>query len=281
MDASIFHSPLVQSGALPLVVTLAACGLLRLIGGESRGPLAASAAVSIGFLAAYVAISGVPLFPPRASSQKLAYLVLAGLALGLVIDLLRPGHRASWAAILVASGLGIAWLAWPRLGSADPAIVITFALVWMGSAMALVRLHAIRGRASDATVVLFAAALGLAAISLLGRTASYAQLGGALAAAAGGFLLWNWPVARFPFGAAAVLGAGGAFAAMGTNVIFYTQSSLFAMACLLPVFFVGVVADRLPIPRGSSGQALRPVVLAVLASIPVGAAVSIAAWSSG
>jgi hypothetical protein len=93
-------------------------------------------------------------------------------------------------------------------------------------------------------------------------------------------MLWNWPLARFPFGAAAVLGAGGALAAMVTNMAFYTKSSALAMVCLLPIFFADAVADQVPLPRGALGQSLRPVVLALLAAIPVGLAVGIGAWSS-
>jgi hypothetical protein len=272
---------MVQSGAIPLAVTLIACGLIRLAGGSSRGRLIAGAAVSIGFLAAYVAISGVPAFPPRASSQKLFYLVPAAVVIGLALDLLGPGRRASGVTILAALGLGIAWLAWPKLRTADPVAVVTVALVWIAAGVPLIRLHAIRGSGSDGAVLLFAAALGLAAIAFLSRTASYAQLGAAFAAATGGFLLWNWPVVRFPFGAAAVLGAGGAFMAMAANIFFYTKASPISMLCLFPVFFVDLVADRLPLPRVLAGQPLRPFVLLAFASIPLGAAVAIGALTNG
>jgi hypothetical protein len=278
MEASILSSPLFQSAALPLVVTLVACGLIRLVGGQSRGSVVAGAALAIGFLAAYVAISGVPAFPPRASSQKLAYLVLAGVLIGMALDLLRAGRNLDWTMTLVALGLSIAWLGWPRLRSADPVNAGMAAVVWIGCGIALIRLYALRDRGSDGTVLLLVTALGVAGIAFFGRTASYAQLGGALAAASGGFMVWNWPLARFPLGAAAVLGAGGALAAMVTNMVFYTKSSALAIVCLLPIFFADAVADQVPLPRGVLGQSLRPVVLALLAAIPVSLAVGVGAY---
>lgn len=281
MDASILDSPLTQSATLPLAVSLVACGLVRLIGGPSRGPLVASVAVSIGFLAAYLTISGVPPFPPRASSQKLAYLTLAGAGLGLVLDSLRLDRGPSRGTMLVALGLGVGWLAWPKLRSFEPAIVLTVSAVWIGTATVLVRLYAVRARGSDGAMLLLVAALGLAAVSFLGRSASYAQLAAALAAATGGFMLWNWPVARFPFAAAGVLGAGGAFGAMATNVLLYTKASPIALALLLSAFFVDVLADRVPLPPGRFGQSLRPIVLAALASIPLAASIGVGVLSSG
>ncbi|WP_454016308.1 hypothetical protein [Azospirillum sp. Marseille-Q6669] len=53
----------VQTALFPLVVGVAAVGVVRLAGGRTRGPRLAAAGVAAAFLAAYALIVGLPPCP--------------------------------------------------------------------------------------------------------------------------------------------------------------------------------------------------------------------------
>jgi len=261
---------------VPLACALVVAGLLRLAGGPRRGAMLASASIGIGFLVAYVVISGVPRFPPVASSQKLAYVAAGGLLLGVVLAFVRLPRPAHWAAVIAGVAASVSWLAAPRLGSPDAAFLVTMATVVGGCAVATLRLAAARERDVDAPVMLLVACLALAPVAFFGAAASVAQLAGALAAATGGYLLWNWPVVRFPFGAIGTYGAGAALTAMVSVLALYTtRTSLLALALVLPVFFADSVARRVPLPGGTTERFLRPMVVAGIALVPLAAAVGV------
>ena len=96
-----------------------------------------------------------------------------------------------------------------------------------------------------------------------------------VAAATGGFALWNWPKPRGSFGPAGVLGAGAILLALGSQFALYSDIPKLALALLLPVLLADRLADRIVAPDGRLGWLLAPAVLAVIAMIPVAAAVAI------
>lgn len=281
MDGSLFANPLVQSAVLPLLVAVVATALLRLVGGAGRGPLLAGAAIALGFLAAYLTIAGVPLWPPRASDQKLAYVVVAGVFLGLLLDIMRPPELWQRAGIVLAAAVAVLWLAEPRLRSPETAMLVRVALLWLGVSVALLRLSGMRARGSDAGATLLVVAAGLAPIAFFGASISVAQYAGALAAATGGFLLWSWPLSHYRFGQAGVLGAGGVLAAVVVIMALYTRASTMALALLLAAFFADLAARRVPLPGGTLKRLLGPISLALLGAVPVGLAVLVAYVAGG
>jgi hypothetical protein len=271
----LLGDPLVQSALLPALATALLTGLIRLAGGRGRGPLLASAAIAAGFLLAYAAILGWPPLPPRASTQKIAYIALAGLALGAALDAAGAGRGVlGWASVALGTLLAVGWLYGRQLLAAPTAEQIALAAaVALGGLFLLARLEVARDDAPSAAVMLLVAAAGAAFVAVLGRSAALGQLAGALAAATGGFLLWNWPVARYRFGAAAVLGAGGALVAILASLAFFTAASRIALALLPLVFLADSAAARLPLGKK---PALRPVGLGLVALVPAALAVAAA-----
>jgi len=281
MDGSWLDNPLVQSAALPLVVALVVTGVLRLLAGPGRGPLLAGAAVAIGFLAAYLSIVGLPPWPPRASDQKLAYAVSAGVVLGLVLDSVRVPRLVHWLAVVAGAAAVLAWIGWPRLRAGELEMTLRVAALWLGGAVALLRLHRQRLQGAQAGAMLLVVSAGAAPVAFYGASLSLAQFAGALAAAAGGFLLWSWPLSHYRFGSAGVLGAGSALLTVLGIMGLYTQASPAALALLLPAFFADALSARVPLPAGTLGSLLRPIVLALFCAVPVAAAIAVAYIAAG
>jgi hypothetical protein len=270
--------PAVQSALVPLAAGFALAGLLRLVGGPDRGRALASAAVGLALVAGLLTLLGWPVWPPRTVAQKLPYLVAAGSVLGVVLDA-RPLPRAM--ALLVAlawPAVVLGWLAWPRLAAPSLGGLAPVAAAYAGGAFALVRLQHWRGHETVTPTLLLAASLGLAGLAVLASARSLGQLAGVLAGAVGGFLLWNWPVARFPFGWGGLLPAGGALVALAGQALLFTRVSPLALGLLLTVF----LADRVAPPGGSTGRGRRvlaPVLLAAVAAVPVVAALALACYA--
>ena len=234
------------------------------------------AAIAIGFLVAYVTITGLPPFPPRSSSQKLAYVILLGLILGIAWGLLRIPRPANLITMFVAAAAGVAWLAQPKLKSPELATLLPIAILWIAGSVALMRLSASRGDYPDGAMMLVLAAMGLAVVAFFGRSASMLQFGGALAASAGGFVLCAWFMPSFRLGQAGIYGGGIALLSIATVLALYTKSSLLALAVLILVFFLDSVVERLPASAGTLGRILRPVWMGVLALVPLAGAAGIA-----
>lgn len=269
---------MVQSFALPLLAAGAATGLLRFLAGTTRSALFASAAVPVGFLVAYLVILGTPPFPPVASSQKLGYLAPAGLAAGFLLDWLGDRPLLRWPLLVGGPALGLYWISRPRLGDLQTTTLLTLLLLWLASLIVFLRLgSAARRPGIEASVMLIMAALGAGAIAFLGRSASLAQLAVALGAAAGGFALWNWPRARYRFGAAALFGGAGSLLGLVSIMSLYSRASLIALALLLPIFFADLLVRKIPSLR--LGSALAPLVLGGVCLVPLIAAL-VAAYGS-
>jgi len=156
---------------------------------------------------------------------------------------------------------------------------VTLGALWLAGIFIFERLFSSTGKISaDAAVCSLAAAIGASLVSLVGASGSIAQLFAAAAAATGGFLLWNWPKARYPFGLRALLSGGGALFALAVNLILLTDASRLAAAFLLLVFVAPNMARRIPVKEGS---ALAPVGIGIVAVAPVAIATTIAITIAG
>lgn len=268
----IVSEALLMGVALPLGVALVLAGGIRFGLGRTTGALLASAAIGGAFLVAFSAVQGWPPFPPRSGTQKILYVVLAGLAAGVLIDLVR-GHILTRILVFIWPAVIIGWIGWRQLMSLDPVALITITLLYAASVVALVGLQKPSGPSSNGPVMLMAASVGAAIITFVGAAASAGQLFGIIAAASGGFLLWNWPTPRFRFDGAGVLGAGGGFVAIATTSILFTDANQLAMAFLVLVFLTSRVST---ITKFGTRPALGPIVTGLVCLLPVIVAVAIA-----
>lgn len=235
-------------------------------------------AITIGFLLGYLVILGLPGFPPPSSTQKLPYLVVLVAILAVVVALVRGRLIVASAGLAVLAIGGLLWLSGRRLGGGDIlSVALALGPLWLGWLVILFRLARLRNQGQAPAVMVLVAALGLAGIGIFGASASVGQMALALAAAVGGYLLWNWPRVRFPFGETGLVAAGGSLLLLASYLILaWPRAYIFvAVAVLVLVFFADGPAGRL-MPRGEGARAvLAPVILGVTALLPVAVAVAI------
>lgn len=263
-------NPIVQTAVVPLIVSFVAVGLLRVAGGAERGRLIAALAVGLGLLVAYWVIFGIPSFPPTGATRKMFYLIAAAALIGLVADVVRVPVLASRLLTVLAGIAAIAWIGGDKaLGDPWPAGVVVLCLLVV---LAIAGWHLVdkSEQPTEPGVPLLVVALGLTIIAFLGNTASSAQLAGAIAAALGGFLIWNWPKPRFALGAGGLLPTLALLAALATQLALFTKIEAYVLIPLGLGLFTG-----LAIPKPAAGV-LRPIVLGVATALPVALAVLIA-----
>ena len=268
------NDPFVQSSVLPLVAGLVAVGLLRLGGGTVAGRRLAAGGIALAFLGVFAFVIGVPAFPPPSSMGRLFWCAVAGLTLGLAAD--AAGLKGARASALTGVWLlaSLVWLALPALSSTAEAL-IAVPLLAAGAWVAFGRLPAGKDGPATSGAVLLALALAVGGTALVGSSASLAQAALALAAATGGFLLWNWPVERHAWGVSGRVGFG-ILLLLTAALAFFTQARAEVLLLAVPAFFVDRLRGRLPTPDTAVGQALGTAAITVLAVIPAVAAVGAA-----
>jgi hypothetical protein len=260
----MLDDPFILSAVSAALLPLLTSGILTGIFGRLFGVRAAGCAIALAFVIALVSILGWPPLLPRSSGQKLAYLVLLGLLLGILLDfaVARAPLRAVapvWSAVIVA------WLGWQQLLGLQPSDLARLALLWLAGAFVFDRLLAFRATGIVAPTMVLVAGIGMSGITFLGHAASLSQLAAAVAAGTGGFLLLNWPRQRYPFSTATLFGAGTALFAVAAASVLFTQANVLALAILLAIFAAGSVRAWLSVDRPIWG----PIAFGIIALIPV------------
>jgi len=283
---TVTNNPAFGAVLLPLGVALVASAVLWLIGGPYRAPVIVFGAVIAGILAAYWWTQGLPPVLPVTGTQKLFYFIVLVLVIGWSIDgKEKRQRRMSGLARLSMLGLpalAVIWLSWPLLlAGADTGLLSELAVLWLAGVVVHWRLQGQeRAGALVGGVQVLVAAAGLSLVALLSAAAGPAVLAGSVAAAMGGVLLWLLVMVvaqdeRFGFGALGWMACAGVLLFIGDLLVLFTpEVNRGALALLLLVF----LADKVPTGRRSHGvmdRAMRPVVLGVIAAVPVAAAVGL------
>lgn len=267
---------LVQSALMPFAVSAIAAGLLRLIGREARGAAMAAACIGLAFLAGYVLILGLPGSWPTTATQKIFLIAALAVVIGLSLDLSRDSEEMTRLLAYLLPLAALIWLGWKRLIIPDWIDIAALGATAVAGGFALSQTLARDARATESAIKLMVAAAALSFIALIGASASFSQLAGVLAAATAGFLVWNWPVPRFRFAAAAVLGGGVIFLALTGAVAIYTNAPKPALGLLFPIFFADMAVGRIRTGTRRIDNALRPLLIFVITLIPAIAAVGLA-----
>jgi hypothetical protein len=271
---------MVTTAALPLLLGIALALLVRFarLGALPIATLSWAALV----LFFYLDTLGAPVLPPIAASQKLVYLAVAGIAIGLLPGRMLSGRAAGLlpAAAVVAAFL---WLGWRRVeaGPLDLQMIaacIVGLLVAVGATV-LVSLRDTPSPSAEQQFLVPAAVLAMsiagAIVSVLGASIVTGQLLGSLAALIGGWCLVEY---------LAVLGgrtAGPGWSkGVGFLTFYATGTVLIQVALLAPKVNPAALALS-PLPpmvaalaRGPlqsllpGARPLRPLVAGLLIAIP-------------
>ena len=242
-------------------------------------------AAAIGFLVTYVVVEGLPAFPAAGGKQKIFFLGLAGLVLGLLLDISGRAAVVERIAIVVFPAAGLLWMAQRLLSfGVDLEILLPLVLLWAVSVVILWRLSlaGAHGGIMVPGIQVVVASVGVSVVALVGASASLAQLSGGLAAATGGVLLLAFVAlvvfgSRYGFGALGVFGAGGTLLALSYVLVLFTEDvSLWALAILSLIFLTDLVPLNIRFGNDAVRRALRPVALTLIAAIPAVVAIGVA-----
>jgi hypothetical protein len=279
--AAILQDPRAQALLIPLLAALAVAWLGMTLAGRGRAADFWPALALAGALVLTEWLVAGPLgFPPNGAVEKLSYLALAALAVGLLAESL-AGDRGLRAAALLWPWLAVGWIAWPILARLDWLGIAAAAAIAAAGSLVMGRLRESRGGA--APFLLFVAALALGMISYHGASYSMAQLMSALGMGLAGAALGFW-MARgggLAMGGPLLLVGGGAFVAMAAVLLLYTSAGPWPAAFLLPVFFADALAMQAVGGGGGLWKGLRAAVFLVAALAPAVAAVLLARHLSG
>jgi hypothetical protein len=206
------------------------------------------------------------------------YLISAGTLLAAAAGFFRlAGPRA---AVLILAWLvvGVAWLAESKLKSGN---ILPALLVLGAGLVAGVGFVRSAGTPVESAALVLVASLGLAGVAFLSSTASITQGAGALAAACGAYLIWNWPKPRFAFGVAGILGLAVPAILIAAQMGLYTRAEPISLALIVLTPFAALPLSRLKLGPQRLRTALRPLLAGTLGAIPVVAALAITYVAKG
>lgn len=278
----MLDNPIVWAMLVCFALGVVLAGIVRI----RRWPVLTSLVPPAVFGAAYVlTYQQIPPFPPVGSTNKIFYIWIAAILVGLAVEL---GPKAAWLARALAvlvPALIVVWIGWPRLSNPDPALAAAMIGLWLGGALVLLQLVDVtaatpetNGGSLVAGAILIALTVGFAPVALLGASSTSLMLCLAAAAGFGAAAIWELVVPRGGFGPVAIFGsAGGLLAVVDTVTLITRQIDPFALALLLLIPYVGPIGARFLLPGRIRGRA-RQILVGLLAASPILAVAAILLW---
>lgn len=259
---------------VPFALALLWAGGLRVFGGPERAARGAGIGVMLAFAVSWV-IFVKPGWAPVTDLTRIGHIALGAAVAGLALDLLAP--RRFWAAAVAAIFLlGSAWSSVtgklelptaPNLDLLAPAAILAV-LAFLGIA----RLDVLRTQGLTATILLAVSASGIAVMAAVAGDPKLAASGAILALAVLGYVVAQ-ALFKVPVGDSIILGAGSALLAMAWTLGHMHPASRLALLLVPLIFFAEGTAKRVPLPQARISAVLYPLILVVLAALPVALAV--------
>lgn len=270
----LFNHPIIQSAVLPLVTSFLLIGVIRFSLGSRLGPEFSSLGIVITFVIVYGVINGFPTFPPRAASHKLIYVVFISILFGIAIDVIGR-TRVIKPLVLVFLITSLTWLGWNQIIAVNwEGIVSLIGLILLAVVAMLTYLDNPQHQ-SDTPIVLLVVAIGLGAISIFASSALIGQLCFVLAAALGGFMLWNWPKEHYPFTLVGVICVSSILFSLAAVLLLTAKPNLIGLGLLGLALFSDSVLPGLPSFFQRLPRFFIVVLLTLITSIPVALAILI------
>ena len=181
---NLLVNPAVQSGVIPLLAALICAFILKRFGWYWSG---------LGFgIAYYISVyfaAGLQ-FTPLTSTRKTLILGIAAILLGLVLDYIRQKPRIVFPVVFVGGAFAAIWVVWPvasRQEGAELWLLLLPSFLYAGWITAATEI--LNDKSDEGAMVALALGLGTGVSALLGASALLGQLGIAIGAIAGAYLL--------------------------------------------------------------------------------------------
>lgn len=266
---SFLHHPAFQSLVLPAVLAAVFIGLLM-----AWRPRQAALGAVFALVLALAVWPGLT-WPPTAGAQKLPWLALAALVVGLLGDAARPGHAPPlvrpWLLAVLVWALAAAWLLGLAQGATLAIATVAGLVVLAVSAWSTRAPLAEPSRAAGSAAALTVAVLGLGAMAGSGGSLLLAQLSIMLAVVSAVAGLWVWwrpgPHAQVTPAALVAL----ALVALALASLMFASGQAHPVA--LALLALALVSPWWPGAWSPGGARWRPLLVAGLSALPVAAAV--------
>ena len=268
----LLSQPALQSSLIPFGAALAAGALLSVSARRWAG-----LAVMLGFYAAVYLIAGFD-YVPLTSTRKILLLGLGMTAVALLLDALRVNARVGFGALFWLAGAALVWVLWPVVRREE--LQAALALGGAGAIYAVVMTSLaseLGAKPRHAGVALLMVSLGTGGAALMGASALLGQLGLALGAACGAWLLLAMWKPDIGVGSTLTLPVGFLSALLGYGAFVYARLPWFS---LLPLALIPLVA-RFVAPDEAVASWRQTAWLVLFTSPLAALAVFLAWWVEG
>ncbi|WP_455376645.1 hypothetical protein [Kaarinaea lacus] len=225
--SNLLSNPAIQSGVIPLVVAIIVALVLKRFGGFWSG-------LSFGiayYLSVYLA-AGFQFFP-LTSTRKILILGIIAIALGLIVDSNKIKIKHLFLVTAILGALASLWMIWPVLVRQEGLslfLMLVPALAYTGWLTAST--HKLRLQTDQGAMVALALGLGTGISAILGASALIGQLGMAIGAIAGAFLLLSLFNQNVKSGSTFMLPIGLLSGLLGIGAVIYASLPWY---CLIPL----------------------------------------------
>lgn len=269
MDLAIdFNNTNVKILLIPAVVSFLSVAILRFSLGAWRGSVLAPLGIGCGFLASYFFTMGLPLWPVASVLGLLPVVALGGMAAGALLDLkAAKDSTITMLHIIISLGL-VFWVAslWHG-GSIEQNELVLYGVLILSGFWAFQRLNAQRDEALAPAISLLSASIGISVIATIYGTRTGLFSTG-LAAACFGYIAWNWPNCRFPWGSSATLVGGGIYLVLASELAIKNPTLALPVGLTLFSFVMFDLGNKL----FPTGTAFQPFIQLLFSALPIAAA---------
>lgn len=253
----LLANPAIQSGIIPFVIAmLAAWGLRRLGWVWSGLGFAIAYYVSVYFAVGFQ-------FTPLTSTRKILILGLVAITLGLVVDFLKQKPRFLPVVMFILGAVAMAWVIWPvtaRQEGGDFWMMLLPSLIYAGWLTA--SSESLRNKPDQGAMVALTLGLGTGISAMLGASALLGQLGIAIGAIAGGYLILLLLKQNIQLGSNFMLPVGLFSGLLGIAAVVYASLPWYSLLPLL------IIPAMIYMPVAGESSKFKKLLMLALYTLP-------------
>jgi len=264
---NLLANPAIQSGIIPFVVALIAAWGLRRAGWMWSGlGFALAYYISVYFAAGFQ-------FTPLTSTRKILILGIIAIIFGLLLDSLKQKLQPISLIVFITGAIAVTWVAWPVVNRQEGGsfwIMFVSSLVYAGWITAST--ERLRDNTDQGAMSALALGLGTGISAMLGASALLGQLGIAIGAIGGAFLILQLLKQNIAIGSNFTLPVGLLNALLGVSAVIYASLPWYS---LLPLALIPLMIN---LPTRSELSKFKKLSLLALYTLPLTVLAIIITW---